>query len=228
MEAAHDAWPAPSGAQKNLGPLSKLGELIKVDPERVSVINIYAYQQISFITPADLWNALDGKEQIFFVDCQDNKIAKWMFNGAIKWDINDNDDYKNEEFFLRRKGYSGGDNLFPTDPRRLPDAVIFNCEVGVNRSPMMAFWYMRYLLKTYPSVVPDSQNVRGLKTRVYILQGGIAGLEKPGTPKGLQSSLCKPSTESQAGGSGRSFASPPQPTNQNNTRHVTSGVNRPN
>lgn len=70
MEAAHDAWPAPSGAQKNLGPLSKLGELIKVDPERVSVINIYAYQQISFITPADLWNALDGKKQIFFVDCQ--------------------------------------------------------------------------------------------------------------------------------------------------------------
>ncbi|KAI1023505.1 hypothetical protein LB503_000017 [Fusarium chuoi] len=164
MEAAHDAWPAPSGAQKNLGPLSKLGELIKVDPERVSVINIYAYQQISFITPADLWNALDGKKQIFFVDCQDNQIAKWMVNGAIKWDVKDNDDYKNEELFLRRKDYPGGDNLFPTDPRMLPNAVIFN-------------------------FVPDSQNVRGLKTRVYILQGGIAGLEKPETPKGLQSSF---------------------------------------
>lgn len=61
-----------------------------------------------------------------------------MVNGAIKWDVKDNDDYKNEELFLRRKDYPGGDNLFPTDPRMLPNAVIFNCEVGMNRSPMIS------------------------------------------------------------------------------------------
>ncbi|KAF4432396.1 hypothetical protein FACUT_8403 [Fusarium acutatum] len=201
MEAAHDPWPAPSGAKKNPGPSSKLGELIKADPDKVNVINIYAYQQISFITPAELWSALDGKEQIYFVDCQDNEKAKWMFNGAIKWNVKDDDDYDKEDLFLRRKDHPGeyhyiGENLFPTDPRKLPDAVIFNCEVGKIRSPMMAFWYMRYLLKTYPSVVPDRSDARGLKTRVFILQDGIAGLEKPGTPKGLQTSHVESRIES--------------------------------
>ncbi|KAF4498661.1 hypothetical protein FAGAP_5139 [Fusarium agapanthi] len=191
MEAAHGAWPAPSGANNKPGPISKLGVLIKVNPDAVSVLNIYAYQQISLITPAQLWSALDGKEQIFFVDCQDKQKAKQMFKGAIKWDVKDNDKYNEEELFLRRKDNPGefnyhGEDLFPTDPRKLPDTVIFNCEIGEHRSPMMAFWYMRYLLKTYPSVVPDSRTVRGLKTKVYILQDGIAGLEKPGAPRGLQ------------------------------------------
>ncbi|KAF5707978.1 hypothetical protein FMUND_10843 [Fusarium mundagurra] len=194
MEAAHEKWPAPSGAKKNPGPLKQLGELFKVDQDRVSVLNVYAYQQISFITPVQLWSALDFQEQYFFVDCQENKKAKLMLYGAIKWDVKEDDDYEKEDAFLRRKDYPGdyhyvGDNLFPADPRKLPDTVIFNCEFGLNRSPMMAFWYMRHLLKTYPSAVPDRLNVRALKTRVYVLEDGISGLEKPGTSKGLQNLL---------------------------------------
>ncbi|KAF4946494.1 hypothetical protein FGADI_11132 [Fusarium gaditjirri] len=194
MEAAHDAYPAPSGAKRNFGPLNQLGELSKVDPDKVSVIDFYAYQQISFISPAKLWEVLNGKEQNFFVDCQETNEAKLMISGAIKWDVKDDASIHKEATFLRRKdnareyGYNE-DALFPTDPHKLPDMVLFNCQLGVNRSPIMAFWYMRYLLKTYPSAVPDKPNVRALKTRVYILEGGISGLESSG-PAGLQR-LCK-------------------------------------
>ncbi|KAF5263206.1 hypothetical protein FOXYS1_6046 [Fusarium oxysporum] len=171
MEAAHDTWPAPSGAKRNFGPLNQLGDLSKADPDKISVIDFYAYQQISFITPTQLWDALKPGDA---------------------WDVKDDRDIHKEATFLRRKdnakdyGYFQ-DSLFPTDPHKLPDIVIFNCQLGVNRSPMMAFWYMRYLLKTYPSTVPDRPNVRALKTRVYILEGGVSGLESSGTPRGLQS-----------------------------------------
>ncbi|KAI3574464.1 hypothetical protein IWW34DRAFT_127074 [Fusarium oxysporum f. sp. albedinis] len=233
MEAAHDTWPAPSGAKRNFGPLNQLGDLSKADPDKISVIDFYAYQQISFITPTQLWDALKPGDAYRFVDCQENKEAKLVLAGAIRWDVKDDRDIHKEATFLRRKdnakdyGYFQ-DSLFPTDPHKLPDIVIFNCQLGVNRSPMMAFWYMRYLLKTYPSTVPDRPNVRALKTRVYILEGGVSGLESSGTPRGLQSLLYDPSKKSGASGSGTSFASSPQPTNQSNMRRVTSGVSKTN
>ncbi|GAO18647.1 hypothetical protein UVI_02058610 [Ustilaginoidea virens] len=179
---APSPWPKPRAiTNKSVLDHSDLSE--GKGTNSINVFGHYAYQQMGYMTAEELHALLTSGRSglvVKVVDCQDKiKMTKKIIN-AVEFDIKDNVDSYNEPAFKARRDnaqkYQAAD-LFPTRAEKLPDAVVFVCDMGMARSHITAYWYARHLIRTFNPPVSETTGQLATKTRIYVLEGGLKSVQ---------------------------------------------------